>query len=246
MLQKFMLSLAAIAAASGTAHAIQELPYLVQEGDVPAKVAVAPQLNPDAGYKESIRGLVPGNFDVMIHQSVTMPPRIHVQPGVAWTSALQALAEEYRFSAQVDWDAQRVFIRPIEVIARPAVPGARSMAWVERTSGYSEGSAGPLLPVALGPEEFHTLNRPNENRARWVWTVTAGESGRDSLERTLAAYGWGTRFAKGVPRLEARSDQRFEGDTLVDLLGRVLPQLGLTFDVYYKDRVVEIRPADVQ
>lgn len=235
-----------LALAATSAAAVQELPYLVQEGDIPSKVAVAPKINPDIGSKETLRALVPGNFDVLVHHSVSLPPRIHVRPGVAWTAALQGLAEEYRFAAQVDWDSSRVFIKPIEVSGRPDVPGARSLAWIERTEGYKSGSPGPLLAARQGPEEFNTLSRPQAHRARWTWTIATGESGRDSLERTLEAYGWGVRFAPGVPRMESRSDQRFEGDTLTDLLGKVLPQLGLSFDVHYRDRIVEVRPADVQ
>lgn len=230
----------------GPAFAIQERPYLAQDGEVPSKVAVAPALNPDAGYKDSLRGLVPGSFDVLIHRDVTLPARVHVKPGIAWTSALEELAQEYRFSAHVDWDSQRVTLRPLEVAPRPDVPGGRSLAWVERTSGYPGGNPGALRSVQVGPEEYNTLSRPLENRARWVWAITAGEDGRDSLRRTLSAYAWEVKFAQGTPRLEARSDQRFEADSLKELLGRVLPKMGLTFDLHYQDRVVEVRLADTQ
>lgn len=241
---RLFLSTAALLLASTSAMcAVSEFPYLTQEGPAPAKVSVAPIVNPDVGGNGVIRTIVPQSFDVLVHRDVRLPERMHAHHGVAWTAALEEMAAEYRFSVLVDWTGHRVIVRPLEVAPRPSVPGARSMEPVARTSGTA-GNAGPLLPTRVGPEEYQLLDRPQLNRARWVWAVAAGEDGKDSFSRVMEAYGWRTKWHTSVPKLTAKSDMRFEEDSLRDLVGKVMPRLGLTADVNYQDRVVELRLAD--
>lgn len=60
----------------------------------------------------------------------------------------------------------------------------------------------------------------------------------------MEAYGWRVKWHASVPALLAKSDMRFEEDSLRDLVGKVMPRLGLTPDLNYRDRVVEVRLAD--
>lgn len=234
---------ALLLAASAALAAVSEHPYLTQDGAVPSKVSVARKIDPGLGAEGVIRSLVPDSFDVLLHKSVKLPERLHSKPGVAWTSSLEQVAVEHRFSALVDWDTHRVMIRPLEVAPRPNVPGARSLEPIQRTDG-SGGSAGPLLTSRVGPEDYTMLSRPLLDRARWVWAVAAGEDGKESFTRVMEAYGWRVKWHTSVPALLAKSDMRFEEDSLRDLVGKVMPRLGLTPDLNYRDRVIEIRLAD--
>lgn len=241
---RLILSSAALLLASTSAMcAVSEFPYLSQEGPVPAKVSVAPVVNPDIGGNGVVRSIVPPSFDVLVHRDVRLPERIHTRNGIAWTAALEEMAAEYRFSVLVDWAAHRVVVRPLEVAPRPNVPGTRSLEPIERTAGVA-GHAGTLHPTRVGPEEYQLLDRPQVNRARWVWAIAAGEDGKDSFSRVMEAYGWRTKWHVSVPKLTAKSDMRFEEDSLRDLVGKVMPRLGLTADLNYQDRVVELRLAD--
>ncbi len=231
-------------AVSSAFAAVSEHPYLAQEGAVPTKVSVAPVTDPEMGGKGVVRSLVPMSFDVLVHREVNLPERLHAKSGVAWTSALEEVAAQQRFSVLIDWDAHRVLLRPLEVTPRPGVPGSRSLEAIQRTNGFGAASAGPLVSTRVGPEDYTLLSRPLVDRARWVWAIAAGEDGKESFNRVMEAYGWRVKWHASVPALLAKSDMRFEEDSLRDLVGKVMPRLGLTPDLNYRDRVVEVRLAD--
>ncbi len=235
---------ALLLAASSAFAAVSEYPYLAQQGAAPTKVSVAPVTDPEMGGKGVVRSLVPMSFDVLVHKDVNLPERLHAKNGVAWTAALEDVAAQNRFSVLVDWDAHRVVLRPLEVAPRPNVPGARSLEPIQRTSGFTAASAGPLVTTKVGPEDYTMLSRPLVDRARWVWSIAAGEDGKESFNRVMEAYGWRVKWHASVPALLAKSDMRFEEDSLRELVGKVMPRLGLTPDLNYRDRVIELRLAD--
>ena len=88
---------------------------LEQKGNPDTQPTPMPSYGMEVSSRTALKSLLPGGWQLFVHQSVKLPETLSWKIGDSWTAVLAEFATNNSLSVLVDWDTRRVLVRTDEV-----------------------------------------------------------------------------------------------------------------------------------